>query len=149
MLTTDDGLVPNLDDRFWSKVQFTPKCWEWTGAKNRKGYGEFKYLGQARRAHRMAYLGMVGPIPEGWTIDHLCRNKACVNPDHLEAVTNDENMRRSQPYRDPKQECHKGHPYAGENLSVITRSDGRVERRCRACYAENHRRYRRKHADSV
>lgn len=85
-----------LPDRFWRKVQKTPGCWRWTGAIQSAGYGSIG-LGEGRvgSAHRVAYELLVGPIPPGLTIDHLCRNTWCVNPAHLEAVTHQENVRRA------------------------------------------------------
>lgn len=99
-------MIPSIDPRYsaftiddlerW--VDITPGCWLWTGAKNWTGYGQrsVRVDGKVRtaRAHRMAYELLVGPIPEGLTIDHLCRVRHCVNPDHLEPVTMKENARR-------------------------------------------------------
>ena len=85
-----------LDDRFWSKVDKLGDrwaCWLWTGA-TMEGYGQFSYAGQSQLAHRLAYTELVGPIPGGMTLDHLCRTRACVNPLHLEPVTNRENILR-------------------------------------------------------
>ena len=94
-----------METRFWSKVDkngpiptFRPdlgRCWAWSGARNSEGYGNFaiKYR-QTERAHRVAFHLTRGPIPEGLTIDHLCRVHWCVNPDHLEAVSNRENIIR-------------------------------------------------------
>lgn len=71
-------------------------CWEWTGSRHPRGYGEFFDGSTVVRAHRWAYEQFVGPIPEGLVIDHLCRNTGCVNPLHLEAVTQTENIRRGE-----------------------------------------------------
>lgn len=78
------------EECFWIKVQKTSGCWNWQAAKN-QGYGTFR----GQRAHRWAYEKLVGPIPEGLTIDHLCRNRGCVNPSHMEPVTASENARRA------------------------------------------------------
>lgn len=69
-------------------------CWQWQGCTNGTGYGQISLDAKMRYAHRLAYELMVGPIPEGLVIDHLCRNKGCVNPDHLEAVTTEVNNAR-------------------------------------------------------
>jgi hypothetical protein len=83
------------DERFWRKVTKTDTCWLWTGAQNSKGYGCVGINRRVHLTHRVAYTWLVGPIPEGLTIDHLCRNKVCVRPDHLEPVTVGENIRRA------------------------------------------------------
>jgi hypothetical protein len=86
---------PSLEDRLWSRVTKTDTCWLWTGSCTTAGYGtvgrgsdEWFYV------HRLAYELLVGPIPDGLTIDHLCRVRHCVRPDHLEPVTRAENTRR-------------------------------------------------------
>ena len=87
-----------LEVRFWSQVNKAGDCWEWTGSL-RRGYGRFKTGRTSVTAHRFSYEHMVGPIPEGLELDHLCRNTACVRPDHLEPVTRLVNVRRSLPHR--------------------------------------------------
>ena len=85
------------DTRFWAKVfaEDGAACWRWLAAVNTSGYGHFRTSAhRTRLAHRMAYEMCVGPIPEGLTLDHLCRNRLCVNPAHLEPVTVRENLRR-------------------------------------------------------
>jgi hypothetical protein len=81
--------------RFMAKVQITPAgCWEWTGAKTDKGYGQFWNDGHNNRAHRVSYEHFVGAIPKGMELDHLCNNHACVNPHHLEPVSGEVNLLR-------------------------------------------------------
>lgn len=102
-------------DRFWSKVAAGPNgCIVWTAYVDRKGYGKFGHRGVAMYAHRFAYEQMVGPIPTGLQIDHLCRNRACVNHLHLEAVTQQENLRRglgASALNAKKERCPSGHDY--------------------------------------
>lgn len=116
------------DGFFWSAVLVGDDCWEWTGYRNPQGYGKFNFLGD-QLAHRVAYRMMVGAIPEGMTLDHLCRNRGCVRPSHLEPVTAVENTKRGIPSRADKTHCPKGHPYAGNEY---VRPDGRG-RMCRSC----------------
>lgn len=88
------------EERFWSKVRPTGFCWEWAGAHDSMGYGIFTSENrEVVRSHRVAFTLLVGQIPPGLHIDHLCRNKGCCNPDHLEPVTPSENSRRSREIR--------------------------------------------------
>lgn len=83
------------EERFWPRVTKGAGCWEWTGSVNEDGYGRFAVSHRKTvRAHRWAYEALVGPIPQGLVIDHLCRNRACVNPAHMEPVTNRTNVLR-------------------------------------------------------
>lgn len=125
-----------LAERFWAKVQkgAPDECWHWTGAKRRGGYGAF-WVDSNRRAaiaHRVAYQLLVGPIPEGLTLDHLCRVTSCVNPAHLDPCTAGENARRSPnaPYnvRARQTHCKRGHEFSPANTRI---HHGRRE--CRAC----------------
>jgi hypothetical protein len=88
--------IPTLTERLWQKIRRTPDgCWEWTGAMSRAtGYGKATMNGRSDGAHRIMYELIVGPIPTGLDLDHLCRNRICVNPAHLEPVTRSENVRR-------------------------------------------------------
>jgi hypothetical protein len=121
-------------ERFWRKVEKTETCWNWLGALNDAGYGRIGYNAKVGYAHRFAYELLVGPIPEGLTIDHLCRNRRCVNPDHLEPVTQGDNVRR-RPF---KTECKHGHAYDEKNTYVLT--NGRPAcRKCRVIQVRNWR----------
>lgn len=79
------------DDLFWPKVDKSGECWEWTAGKDEHGYGRFWALGRSRGAHRIAYMLLVGDIPQGKSVDHKCHNRSCVNPEHLRLVTNKQN----------------------------------------------------------
>lgn len=120
-------------ERFWDKVEQQGDCWVWTASTGGKGYGSFRGEGRVMWiAHRWAYEHMVGPIPEGLYLDHLCRNPLCVNPYHLDPVTNRVNMMRGVGWpatRARQTECTHGHPLSGENLRV--RENG--TRQCIAC----------------
>lgn len=93
-MTTLDRLLQFVD-----KTSDEGGCWLWTGTRNRGGYGDFRMPEGPRRAHRLAYENLVGPIPEGLELDHLCRVRNCVNPQHLEPVTRSENARRQHQAR--------------------------------------------------
>lgn len=107
-------------------------CWLWQGAQNGHGYGALNVAGKQRGAHRVVYELLRGPIPTGLTLDHLCRRRHCVNPDHLEPVTIKENLRRGNGstgrcFR--KTRCKRGHAFTDENTYRPKRG-GRI---CRAC----------------
>jgi hypothetical protein len=98
-------VMPSAYERFIAKVEKTESCWHWTASKNAKGYGAF----DKTMAHRFSYEHYKRPIPPGWQIDHLCKNTSCVNPDHLEAVTMEENLRRQHGERYMNTICIRGH----------------------------------------
>lgn len=118
-------------DRFLKYVTTNPatQCWEWTGASDRSGYGAFKYLGKKINSHRFSYRHYKGEIPKGLDIDHLCRVRKCVNPEHLEAVTRKINVERGLSSQERKTHCIHGHAYTPEN--TYRYPDG--ARECRTC----------------
>lgn len=101
--------------RFHSAVDPVTGCWIWQAARVVSGYGRFTVGGLTRATHRVSYETFVGPIPEGLQLDHLCRTPACINPEHLEPVTNLENRRRSPLVCENRTHCPRGHEYAAGN----------------------------------
>lgn len=135
-------VVGTVEQRFWAKVDKTgplPKwapflgpCWLWTGAvTGGGGYGHFRRDGVSSVAHRTTYELLVGPIPVGLELDHLCRVRRCVNPAHLEPVTHLENVRRGLGGQQPRRShCIRGHEFTPDN-TYVKPSTGK--RSCRAC----------------
>ena len=109
-------------DRFFNKVQKTETCWNWLGSVSDSGYGLFRYMGKTQKAHRVSYILFHGSIDPQLVIDHLCKNKACVNPKHLDLVLQVENVRRGLAGKinnpqSSKLVCPMGHEYSGINKS--------------------------------
>ena len=145
--------IASILDEYPDRVMPEPNsgCWFWTGATAR-GYGVVRRFGVVRGAHRVAFLlenGYLPPRPsyhhkrhlKALVLDHLCRNRACCNPDHLQVVTMEENKRRGYAHkksRPPKTHCKRGHPLSGDNLYINPANGGRV---CRACRVIRQRRY--------
>jgi hypothetical protein len=125
----------SVEDRLAAGAVVTESgCWEWTRALNGSGYARIHVDGKLRVAHRVAYELLVGPIPEGLFLDHLCRNRRCINPAHLEPVTNRENLHRS-PFtvasiNASRVTCPRGHAYSDENTYRGPDGNTRVCRQC-------------------
>ena len=124
-------------------------CWVWTGSCNHKGYGRVGFGGRQWAVHRLIWEQLVGPIPEGLELDHLCRNPPCVNPDHLEPVTHRENLLRSSGITARAAKvtaCPQGHLYTPEN----SRLRARGRRECRTCRRLRHQiRKRQRRLDAL
>ena len=119
--------------KFWNSVERTTTCWLWRAGKDTGGYGVITVQRRKTKAHRFAYELLVGPIPKGLQIDHLCRVRNCVNPAHLEPVSQRENVLRgiAPPARQARQtHCKRGHEFTSENTMTEAKSG---KRHCRAC----------------
>jgi len=113
-------------------------CWEWTGPLNVGGYGVSCVNGVRMVAHRAFWVFCGNSINEFEDLDHLCRNRSCINPNHLERVTRSENLRRGFEARG----CKNGHPFGHEAFSIVRRSDGGIERRCKICHRARNKKHK-------
>ncbi len=121
-------------ERFLSHVDTGAGCWIWRG-QTTNGYGRFSVGQRNFYAHRFSFEFFNGPIPDGYEVDHLCMERRCVRPFHLEAVTAHENNMRSDSraaQNARRKHCLHGHPLSGDNLSIVV-SAGVRRRRCREC----------------
>jgi hypothetical protein len=145
--------VKSASELFWPRVEtgWTDQCWEWTGPTLKNGYGQFgsgKNRGMSTLAHRASYTMIKGDPGDDMQVDRLCHNKACVNPQHLEAVTPQINTQRARSDgligecrngNQGKTRCPEDHPYSGENLIIR-----RGKRHCRECGRKAAREYQRR-----
>lgn len=149
--------VKDAAELFWPNVNvgWTDDCWEWRLSRLPNGYGQFssgRNRNMSTLAHRVAYEMLVGSVPDGMQVDHLCHNKMCCNPQHLEAVTAQINTQRAHDdgliknYRNgnsDKTQCKNGHPF-----DLVTPSGRRLCRTCRNNYARDYQRRKRALASS-
>jgi hypothetical protein len=119
-----------IEYRLWSRVRDDENgCWTWTGCTDPNGYGAIYWRGRTWKVHRVAWTLCRGEIPEGLTVDHLCRNRGCVNPNHFELVPLKVNQSRQISNNSKKTRCPQGHPYDERN----TRITAAGKRQCRIC----------------
>lgn len=129
---------PSAGERFDQYVDRADGCHEWRGAINPTGYGQFWAAGKSISAHRFAFIRSNGPIPADRVIDHLCRNRRCVNPAHMELVTTKENVLRGESrwaINARRTTCAQGHPFVAGNFRRAF-SKGKPVRSCLACHRE-------------
>lgn len=124
--------------RFTAKIAVDGECWQWTAAMHPDGYGQFAFDGRSWHAHQIAARWSGRDVPRGFEIDHLCRNRACVRPDHLDVTTHRVNVLRGRGVgvrNAEKTHCRKGHPLA--------RPHENGPRRCEPCFKARFSRERR------
>ncbi len=125
-----------LEERILAKIDFNGVggCWLWIAGLDSYGYGQVWFEGKTTKAHLLLYKKLVGPIKKGLQLDHLCRQRNCCNPDHLEPVTPKVNTKRGLNHHREKTHCLRGHPLSGANSDVYTPKRG--GRQCRTCRRE-------------
>ena len=131
-------------DKIFSKIKKTKTCWNWTGCLVH-GYGQCWFEKRQRSAPRVVYEILVGKIPQGMELDHLCFNRGCVNPKHLEPVSRGENSRRAWARRIKNSPlCKHGHPLSGNNLYTVVdkKHPGKTWRNCKTCKVLANRKWR-------
>jgi len=131
-------------ERFWSKVDKTDYCWIWKSGVFKTGYGEFSLNNKPFLAHRISYQILVGDIPKAKELHHICNNRLCVNINHLQVVTRQEHVSKTDHSNNGdnsrvKTHCPKGHPLSSDNLRKYALRIGK--RSCKTCFNEQNRKY--------
>lgn len=143
--------IVSLSDRLLTKVvcDVATKCWNFTGHRNRDGYGMLAIGHRATdRTHRIAYQLFTGPIPQGHEIHHVCENRGCCNPAHLVAVVRKQHLKMTPRWAGNRTHCPQGHEYTPDNI-VQAALRNRGVRQCRACALVASANYDRKNADRI
>lgn len=137
-------LTERQERRLWVRIDTAGPCWEWAGC-HVDGYGKVSTGGRTWRIHRLVWTLLVGPVPDNLVLDHLCRNRGCCNPDHLEPVEQRQNLLRAPTVTAmwaARTHCESGHEYTPKNTRI--EPDG--ARRCRTCRRDRARADRRRAA---
>jgi hypothetical protein len=141
--------------KIWAKLQVSGFCWHYGDYKH-KNHATVYFAGRRIGVHKVVYEYLVGLVPEGYKLDHVCRNKRCVNPDHLEPVTHSENIKRAWKYSTKQgfegagkrskvsTHCRKGHNLSDVGVLLSKRANGTERKKCRACQHDAQERWRRK-----
>lgn len=149
MTFTDDDLKRTDIDRWYKSFEKTKTCWIWTAFIGSNGYGRFWAKRKLWLAHRFAFMLSGRLIPSGFVVDHVCRNRLCVNPDHLRKITSRENTLNGigiTAIRARRESCDKGHPWAKTVIRINPKTGGR---QCEVCRLAGHDEYLRKNGDKI
>ncbi len=137
-----ETLLSKQESKFTSNISVEINgCWLWHGCVDQKGYGRLHSFYTSNVAHRWAYERFIGPIPHNHQCHHMCGVKGCVNPSHLEALTQREHSAKHPQTR--KTHCPQGHPYSGDNLYMRTDKNGHTTQHCVVCHRKRNREWMR------